>query len=38
MKRSTTGLKVRFFRVTIVTGHGRTGNRTGKTFNENRSP
>ena len=34
MKRSTTGLNVRFFRVAIATGHGRTGNLTGKTFSE----
>jgi hypothetical protein len=29
MKRSTTGLKVRFFKVKIVTGHGRIGISTG---------
>jgi hypothetical protein len=32
MNRSTTGLKVRFFNVRIVTGHGRTGKSTGDTF------
>jgi hypothetical protein len=31
MKRSTTGLKVRFFSVTIVTGHGRAGRSTANT-------
>ena len=31
MKRSTTGLNVRCFNVTIVTGHGRDGKFTGKT-------
>ena len=34
MKRSTTGLNVRFFSVTIVTAHGRTGKSTGNTFSE----
>jgi hypothetical protein len=34
MKRSTTGLKVRFFRVVITTGHGRTGKSTGNTLSE----
>ncbi len=29
MKRSTTGLKVRFFNVTTMTGHGRMGKSTG---------
>jgi hypothetical protein len=38
IKRSTSGLNVRFFSVTIVTGHGRTGKSTGKRFNENLSP
>jgi len=33
MKRSTTGLNVRFFNVTIATGHGRAGRSTGNTFN-----
>src|SRR5712664_3499489 len=37
MNRSTTGLNVRFFSVTIATGHGRTGKSTGSTFSENRS-
>ena len=37
MKRSTTGLSVRFFSVTIVTGHGRTGKSTGNTFELNRT-
>ncbi|MDP9204123.1 MAG: hypothetical protein M3P12_01545, partial [Gemmatimonadota bacterium] len=32
MKRSTTGLKVRFFSVTISTGHGRTDKSTGNSF------
>jgi hypothetical protein len=32
MKRSTTGLTVRFFRVAMATVHGRTGNLTGSTF------
>ena len=34
MKRSTTGLNVRFFSVTIVTAHGWTGQSTGNTFSE----
>src|SRR5215510_14069743 len=34
MKRSTTGLSVRCFSVTIVTAHGRTGKSTGNTFSE----
>jgi len=38
MKRSTTGLNVRFFGVRIATGHGRFGRSTGNTFNPNRSP
>jgi hypothetical protein len=33
MKRSTTGLKVRFFSVRIATGHGRTVKSTGNIFN-----
>ena len=33
MKRSATGLKVRFFKATIVTGHGRMGISTGSFFN-----
>src|SRR5262245_51018263 len=32
MKRSTTGLKVRFFNVMIVTSHGRVGTSTGNIF------
>ena len=32
MKRSTTGLRVRLFKVAIATGHGRLGNLTGSTF------
>jgi hypothetical protein len=38
MKRSTTGLGVRFFKITAVTGQGRGGRSTGKTFKEKRSP
>jgi hypothetical protein len=38
MKRSTTGLSVRFFNVTITAGHGWTGRSIGNTFNESRSP
>ena len=34
IKRSTTGLKVRFFSVVITTGHGRAGKSTGSTFSE----
>ena len=34
MKRSTTGLKVRFFSVVMTTGHGRAGRSTGSTFSE----
>src|SRR6185369_14984109 len=34
MKRSTTGLRVRFFRVTILTGHGRAGSLIGSVFSE----
>jgi len=36
MKRSTTGLNVRFFSVTIDTGHGRTGKVIGNILSENR--
>jgi hypothetical protein len=32
MKRSTTGLSVRFFSVAILIGHGRAGRSTGKTL------
>src|SRR5262245_46416918 len=32
INRSTTGLRIRFFSVRIVTGHGRTGKSTGNTF------
>src|ERR1700730_9526283 len=35
MKRSATGLNIRFFSVTIATGHGRTDRSTGKTFTDN---
>jgi hypothetical protein len=38
MNRSTTGLNVRCFKVTIVTGQGLDGKSTGKTFSEKRSP
>jgi hypothetical protein len=34
MKRSTTGLKVRFFKVAIVISQGRMGSLTGSTFSE----
>src|SRR5262245_30422946 len=34
MKRSTTGLKVRFFNLTTATGQGRIGKSTGSNFNE----
>jgi hypothetical protein len=34
MKHSTEGLNIRFFSVTIATGHGRTGKSTGKTFSD----
>src|ERR1700731_4425195 len=34
MKRSTTGLRVRFFSVTVLTGHGRTGKSTGNTLSD----
>jgi hypothetical protein len=37
MKRSTAGLKVRFFNVTIAHGHAGIGNSTGNTFNIERS-
>ena len=37
MKRSTTGLKVRFFNVKIATGHGRMGMSTANSFNACRS-
>jgi hypothetical protein len=33
MKRSTSGLKVRFFKVTTVIGHGRDDSRIGNAFN-----
>src|SRR5713101_1586409 len=36
-KRSTTGLRVRFFNVTIATGHGRIGRATGSIASENLS-
>ena len=32
MKRSTVGLSVLFLRVTMLTGHGRTGKSTGSTL------
>jgi hypothetical protein len=35
--RSTTGLKVRFFSVTIASGKGRSGKLTGKSFSGNLS-
>ena len=38
MKRSTTGLSVRFFNVTITAGHDWTGKSTGNAFSEKRSP
>jgi hypothetical protein len=34
MKRSTTGLNVRFFNVTIATGHGGKVTPTGNAFSE----
>jgi hypothetical protein len=37
-KRSTTGLKVRCFNVTIVTGHDLVGSLTGNAFSKNRLP
>ena len=37
MKSRTTGLNVRFFNVTIATGHGRTGNLIGNACKEKRS-
>src|SRR5256885_488070 len=37
MKRCATGLSVRFFSVTIATGHGRTGTSTGNTFTDSSS-
>ena|SRR5215471_11960748 len=33
MKRSTTGLKVRFRSVVTITGHGRSSRSTGRTLN-----
>src|SRR5215813_1834934 len=35
MKRSITGLRVRFLSVTILIGHGRTGKSTGNTRADN---
>jgi hypothetical protein len=35
IKRSTIGLKVRFFNMTIATGHGRTGRSIGNAFKAN---
>src|SRR5262249_49139106 len=35
MKRSTTGLTVRFLRVNITNGHGRTGSSTANIFTGN---
>jgi hypothetical protein len=37
MNRSTTGLSVRFFSVTIPIGHGRAGKSTGSTFTADRA-
>jgi len=37
MKRATTGLKVRFFNVTIATGQGRKQQSMGKALSEYRS-
>ncbi len=34
MKRSATGLSVRFFSVTMLTGHGRAGKSTGNTLSD----
>src|SRR6266849_5877924 len=34
MKRSATGLSVRFFSVTMLTGHGRAGKSTGNTLRD----
>ena len=37
MKACTAALRVRFFKVTMASGHGRVGNSTGKTFSANRA-
>ena len=37
MKRSTTGLNVRFFNMTIATGHGGIGISIGSRFRKKRS-
>jgi putative flavoprotein involved in K+ transport len=38
MNRSTTGLRVLFFNVTITAGHDWAGNSTGSALIANRSP